>query len=337
MKMSNRIEYIDALRGFVMLLVVLGHVPMYCYHAFGMLSFSQIPSLFHLALFFFVSGWFFTSKSCQKPWGVFIKEKAMQLLLPTVVFYLIFCWVKDVDIAGNLWHDKYKAGYWYCVVLFCFFILARLLGKTKGMGGVVLGIILSAVLLMFNTNAMSRMLNNWGVPNVLCLQQWQYFVFFYMGSMARRNEGLFFSWLDNGKIMGVCIALFFTTLLLFYQQPVGLLGIKVEFLLWGGLGTVLSFTFFRRYASAFHQSTCVGRALQYIGRRTLDVYLLHFFFLPDNMAWLGRHIMGNGNQTVELFISLIIALMVIGLCLLTSSIIRLSPPLAHLLLGTKKV
>ena len=78
-------------------------------------------------------------------------------------------------------------------------------------------------------------------------------------------------------------------------------------------------------------------ALQYIGRRTLDVYLLHFFFLPGNMAWLGKYIMGNGNQTVELFVSLIIALMVIGLCLLTSSIIRLSPPLAHLLLGTKKV
>lgn len=195
----------------------------------------------------------------------------------------------------------------------------------------------AAACLMLNTNAATRLLTVGHIPNLLCFQQWQYFMFFYLGNMARRYEKVFFAWLDNEKMMGACIVLFFMTLILFYQHPVGLLGIKVEFLLWGSLGTVLSFAFFRRHASAFRQSTCVGKVLQYTGRRTLDVYLLHFFFLPENMTWLGRHIMENGNQTVELFVSLIIALMVIALCLLTSTIIRLSPLLARLLLGTKKV
>lgn len=58
-EMTNRIEYLDALRGFVMLLVVLGHVPMYCYHnTAGGLSFCLVGSTFHLALFFFIAGWF---------------------------------------------------------------------------------------------------------------------------------------------------------------------------------------------------------------------------------------------------------------------------------------
>lgn len=122
--------------------------------------------------------------------------------------------------------------------------------------------------------------------------------------------------------MGVSIALFFVTLILFYQQPVNLLGIKIEFLFWGSIGTILSFAFFRKYASTFSQETRIGKGLQYIGSRTLDVYLLHFFFLPNNMEWLGTHIMGNGNQVIELFVSLTIALMVTSFCLLISNIIR---------------
>ena len=57
--MTKRIEYLDALRGFVMLLVVLGHVPMYCYHQVGDISFSLIFTTFHIPLFFFISGWFY--------------------------------------------------------------------------------------------------------------------------------------------------------------------------------------------------------------------------------------------------------------------------------------
>ena len=65
MQVKVRIEYLDALRGFVMLLVVLGHVPMYCYHHLSGISFSTIPSTFHLALFFFISGWFVNSKAVR--------------------------------------------------------------------------------------------------------------------------------------------------------------------------------------------------------------------------------------------------------------------------------
>lgn len=332
---KNRIEYIDALRGYVMLLVVLGHIPMYCYHASGTLSFSQLPSLFHLALFFFISGWFFGNGKREKPWIMFVTEKFTQLIIPTAIFYSLYCFIHDVDVVDNLWYDKYKAGYWFCIVLFCFFIISKLLKNHNG--GVISSLIIVCIGLSLNTNTITRLLMDWNIPNVLCIQQWQYYIFFYMGNIARKHEKIFFSWLDNGKIMGVSIALFFVTLILFYQQPVNLLGIKIEFLFWGSIGTILSFAFFRKYASAFSQETRIGKGLQYIGSRTLDVYLLHFFFLPNNMEWLGTHIMGNGNQVIELFVSLTIALMVTSFCLLISNIIRLSPPLAHIVLRAKKV
>lgn len=325
--MSNRIEYIDALRGFVMLLVVLGHVPMYCYHQTEGISFSLIPTTFHLALFFFISGWFVKN--------VKVKEKFMQLIVPTMVFYLIYCWLFDINIIENLWDDKYKSGYWFCIVLFCFFLIMKGLEQMNDLGGAILGIILSLCFLMLSTNAVTRLLAQWNIPNILCLQQWQYFVFFWVGNMARRYREQFFHLLDDGKVMAVGVLLFLSTLLLYYQKPMGLLVIKTSFLLWGGLGAILSFAFFSKYEIAFRQTTYIGRGLQYIGRRTLDVYLLHFFFLPRNLEGLGCLIMGNDNPTVELFVSLTIAMMVVALCLLTSNIIRLSPTLAHWVLGAK--
>ena len=123
--MTHRIAYIDALRGFVMILVVLGHVPIYSYHTTSIFSFSLIPSTFHLALFFFISGWF-VKRNGKSLWKV-IKEKFVQLIIPTAFFYLLYCWLNHIDIVDNLWHDKYKAGYWFCIVLFCFFVITKLL------------------------------------------------------------------------------------------------------------------------------------------------------------------------------------------------------------------
>lgn len=352
-KITSRIEYLDALRGFVMLLVVLGHVPMYCYHHLAGVSFSAIPSTFHLALFFFISGWFVNSKAVRSAdatlrlrydndtfnglWKV-LKGKFVQLIVPTMVFYLLFCWINDIDIVENLWNDKFKGGYWFCIVLFGFYLtltITSTITKTERVGGALLVLFLALGMMMLNTNMVTDMLARYNIPNVLCIQQWQYFVFFYMGYMAHRYQTTFFSWLDNGKVMAMAVMTFFGSLLLWYQQPMNLAEIKLTFLLWGGLGTVLSFAFFRKYEDVFSHETRMGRWLQYVGQRTLDVYLLHFFFLPGNLEWLGRYVMGNGNPTVELFVSLAIAIMVVCLCLLMSNIIRLSPTLAHWLFGVK--
>lgn len=363
--MTKRIEYIDALRGYVMILVVLGHVPMYCYHHLEGFSFSTIPTVFHLALFFFISGWFVNSQTVRNAdttkWsgaptirgeGLYenekynslrfavydsLKKKSVQLIVPTVVFYLLYCWMNGIDIVENLWSDKFKAGYWFCIVLFVFWLTLTITKPiTEKYWGTLLKFFLASAMIMLNTNLVTDLLEKYNIPNVLCIQQWQYFIFFYLGSIAQQYKERFFSWLDNGKVMAVAVVTFFGSLLLCYNQPMNLLGIKVTFLLWGGLGTGLSFAFFRKYERSFSQETRMGRWLQYIGRRTLDVYMLHFFFLPKNLEWLGNKVMGNGNPAFELFISLAIAMMVACLCLLTSNIIRLSPTLAHWLFGVKQ-
>ena len=54
----KRLEYIDAMRGFAILFIVFGHIPLYCYGVANeqLSSFRALTSLLQLPMFFFVSG-----------------------------------------------------------------------------------------------------------------------------------------------------------------------------------------------------------------------------------------------------------------------------------------
>jgi fucose 4-O-acetylase-like acetyltransferase len=80
----------------------------------------------------------------------------------------------------------------------------------------------------------------------------------------------------------------------------------------------------------------MGKWLQYIGRNTLAIYMLHYFFLPRNLQFIGNFFMQHSNPTLELFITMGIAILVIIISLITNAMICTSPFLAHYLLGVKK-
>ena len=77
----------------------------------------------------------------------------------------------------------------------------------------------------------------------------------------------------------------------------------------------------------------MGRGLQYIGQRTLDIYLLHYFLLPKNLSMLGDFFMLYNNPIVELIVGLFFALLIVGFCLVISNVIRTSDVLAKALFG----
>ena len=100
-------------------------------------------------------------------------------------------------------------------------------------------------------------------------------------------------------------------------------------------GIIIVFTFFRLLSATFSQETWYGRSLQFIGRRTLDIYLIHYFLLPFdidiNDTWLTQ------SNAVYVPTALVLSLLVIAICLAISHIIRLSPFLAKYLFGVKAV
>ena len=103
----------------------------------------------------------------------------------------------------------------------------------------------------------------------------------------------------------------------------------------GTFGIVITFTFFRKHQDLFSSNTKTGKILQFIGRRTLDVYLLHYFFIPNKLNNLSLLFEDSSNSTIELFITMILSLMVLIMSLLASSVLRLSPFLGKFLFGVK--
>ena len=79
----------------------------------------------------------------------------------------------------------------------------------------------------------------------------------------------------------------------------------------------------------------LSKPLQYVGTRTLDIYLLHYFFLPRFLIPYADQLRAYDSQFIEFLVILAIALVVLAITLLASYLIRLSPFLGHYLFGVK--
>ena len=103
----------------------------------------------------------------------------------------------------------------------------------------------------------------------------------------------------------------------------------------GGItGMIMVFTFFRLSAS-WLKRLHMSKPFQYVGTRTLDIYLLHFFFLPRFLMPYVGQIKAYDSHLIEFLVILAISFVVLIISLGISYIIRLNPFLAHYLFGVK--
>ena len=122
---KQRIGYLDAIRGFIMLLVVYNHVLGNSFRIEPAFSFTNIFITFRMPLFFFISG-FLMYKANRFRAGsevsAFLKKKAVVQLVPTLIFTVVFCLVFRYSYS-ELWFEKAKCGYWFTITLFYFFAI----------------------------------------------------------------------------------------------------------------------------------------------------------------------------------------------------------------------
>lgn len=117
--MQNRIGFIDALRGFTMLLVVFGHVISISLGRIE-LPFAQFFLTFRMPLFFFISG--FIGYKAIEHWNIEfywtrLRKKAFVQIVPATIFVLVsFAWF-NTDIYKFFFVHSLE-GFWftYCLL-----------------------------------------------------------------------------------------------------------------------------------------------------------------------------------------------------------------------------
>lgn len=335
---GGRIEYIDALRGFTMILVVMTHVCNFCFQSYN-LSYSSIMAQFRMPLFFFVSGFVFYKDIIWDRFTFvsFMKKKIpVQILTPTI-FLLLYVYIKDLPIIGVV-ANSFRYGYWFTYTLFLYFlfyIFVKIISRRLRFNNIVCRIILLLWgIICYITVPI------WGIPveqdvaMLLLMPHWCYFLFFVIGVLVKEHFSYFQTLLDNRYFTLSLIILYFLYNI-FREYIIGIVDVGVGCMC-RFCGVFIVFAFFRKYSSAFTKEKLLGRSLQYVGRRTLDIYLLHYFFLPVGLASVFTFFADNELPSLEIFVSLFVALLIICLCLIISNVYRLSPWIEQYMFGVKK-
>lgn len=341
---ANRIGYIDALRGTAMILVVYFHIAAYGFGSYE-LGYNDIIERFRMPTFFFISGWLFYKAGRiwdrQAIIGM-IRKKFMVQIVPTTVFMLLYLTMFNLLDISSFGSDK--KGYWFTFVLFEYFVIYILIealfnrqNSTKGEIRVFAFILTISVCAFYYAKYYTRCaveLGAWkDILGFFSFVKIRHIIYFWLGTFIRRHFDQFIQLTNNRYVTAILIVLF--TAIIVWPAVLSINGVEyIAYLVAGISGTIICFTFFRIHAQHFSQDTWYGRGLQLIGRRSLDIYLIHYFVLPYDFVqldvWLPYH-----NNTIFVPMAFILALWVIIISLLISNILRISPLLAKYLFGTK--
>ena len=349
--MKQRLEWLDAMRGFTMILVVAYHVAQSGFMESEKIS-ASLPFLvlFRMPLFFFVSGflaykakWLWTPQNfASLTW-----KKIKVQVLPTLVFLCVFIVLRtqypfDEGFLRAM-KTPTKFGYWFTWVLLQMFLIYYVVAaffqrfgkRTEHIAIIVLWIVSLCAYVSLN---LPQTLGKWWKTDFMMYSSFyetlKFMHFFLLGNIAHRY------WPSVQRLFDAKGFFLITVLLAFFccADIFRWHCIKHE---WTNLPkTMAMYTlmlivvmYFRNHPNLFTQQTRIGRGLQYIGVRTLDVYLLHFLLLPklpEVGKWLNEH---HPNFVIDIVLAVGMAIIVIAFCLLISEILRMSPFLKKYLFG----
>lgn len=333
---KGRIEYIDAMRGLTMILVVYSHICLFCLDDV-LLGFNSTFILFRLPCFFFISGWLFEPVS-RRPFLQIAHKKFKVQIVPTFIFLLLYA--PPPEFFHQL--GTAKGGYWFTFALFEYFIIYMLSVRCcwRWTWLVALAVSVGSFSFIANQNHLRLIAPDYSflsplldIAGFLSIGVWRYYLFFYIGTFVRQHFDAFVRFTNNPWIVIILIVVFWS--IASTSHPESAVLEYLRFSLGGIFGMFMMFVLFRHSAS-WLKRLHISKPLQYVGTRTLDVYLLHYFFLPKFLASYCPLLHSYNNSLLEFMVIIPIALIVVLISLITSYILRLSPFLAKYLFGVEK-
>ena len=146
---SNRIIYLDVVKFLAIWMVCIGHSYFFVDMSRASILYNWIYS-FHMPLFMMLCG-YFSLKSYDKTLVPFLKQKTIQLLLPTVtisILTIIVCFLIDLPDIAIVARSEAIGGMWFLRTLFFCFVYTYLFKRLgwqdyfTAIGSIVLALIL---------------------------------------------------------------------------------------------------------------------------------------------------------------------------------------------------
>ncbi len=331
------------MRGFTILTVVYVHVWNFCFgNDFGKISppflFIDLIQQFFMPLFFFISG--LVLYSTKRTWSLteivqFFKKKIpVQLLFPAACMVVCMLMTHRHGIVECI-YDHSWCGYWFTFVLLEFFVvyivLQLLLRPIRHHWSadviqlVVAFVIYLVVIYLFRHHNQELMQGT--LLSLFSVEKFGFFMYFVIGTLVRKHFVKFERVLDSNVFILLCFVVLLSLNMIHSRIPFSALAV-------GFTSVMIVFIFFRRYQQSFMSNRRLGSVMQYVGRRTLDIYLLHYFFIFTNDLTTLNTII-KGSPVLGFCCSLVFAIVVICLCLLVSNVLRISPFISKYCFGVK--
>lgn len=342
---SKRLRYIDAMRGLAILLVVFSHVTnAYVKMPITNASFAGVyymMTMFRMPLFFFVSG-FFAYRLADKWTGATVRRVMTKKFQAQIFGLTVFCFLYGVCVTHWKFHFLWTSNpYWFTESLFemfCIYLLFALLERKSGWRWPLWTLLVVCFIapFIFNYYTDGVKLPAW----VTAIQTWHtlnYMPYFMLGIFARKYEPYLWKLVDNQYFKALMIVGFFALTIFYgcrhkysFEWDLVMTAMRIS-----GLMTIL--IFFRTYRDYFDRDGIVSNIMTKVGSRTLDIYYLHYFFIPDLGFMKGMLSSGTGNSIIGMLtIGLVISVLVVTLCMFLSALLRTSPLLASWLFGASE-
>ena len=333
---TQRIRYVDAMRGLAMIMVVIWHI-----FTFSLHYENQFSSIFNwtlqMPLFVMISG-FFVAKLLNSSFIKLLRKEFIHLVIPAIIMLAIYSWTFSKTVH-NVIFDTYKGGYWFTFLLFAYFLIFYTCSKlinhwvSKTSYRNSLHIII-ALIIAYTSRVATSFIDIYPIISLLSLELYCYYPYLIAGLLIYQYRSTL---LKNIKMGGVILVSLISNIA-FYKYGISYLryfAVLISLLV-NTASLMLIWICFERFPQ-LSTTTKLGRFLSFTGRRSIDVYFLHYFFMPFNLGIIGQLCTELNSSLLSYLIATALSLIITVLSLGLGQILRLSPFIAKYLLGVSPV
>lgn len=327
---KSRISHIDAIRGFMMLLVIYGHLMLYLTPT-PISDIKYFLGHFRMPLFFFIAGFFLYTDNYSKE--LFKRRSINRLarqLYPTIIFWALFSLAFIPETWPDSWLTKYKGGYWFTYVsVEMFFIIAPLLlilslqNCSKRVTILAMIAVCTIVEVIFYVTSLT---DYYILPDAVYeFLSWElvavYLPYVILGIVAKMYIDKFNQICQSVKWAVALIAIFIATYI--YRETLSeyqvIEKIVPYVLAFSGI-IICNIIFSFLYRFTFVAESRIMRGLTFIGTSTLEIYLLHYFIVfgvksITDLTTAGEMLDSICNTVFELPVYVVLSVIVAEICL----------------------